>query len=169
MAWTDPRTWTAGELVTASLMNTHLRDNLRQVSYLLGRASYNPAATSTYTRTSSTPADVDSTNLSVAFTVPQSGVVLVRFVARCKSAATTSWLRWNVRESTSDLGTAQGVTRHSVAGYHAADCIISGLTPNASKTYKWGFASSDNATTVTMYAGGSADEGPAVMEVWAVV
>jgi microcystin-dependent protein len=28
MAWTTPRTWVAGELVTASLMNTHVRDNL---------------------------------------------------------------------------------------------------------------------------------------------
>lgn len=28
MAWTTPRTWVAGEVVTASLMNTHVRDNL---------------------------------------------------------------------------------------------------------------------------------------------
>lgn len=28
MAWTAPRTWTTGELVTASMMNTHVRDNL---------------------------------------------------------------------------------------------------------------------------------------------
>lgn len=28
MAWTTPRTWTPGELVTASQLNTHLRDNL---------------------------------------------------------------------------------------------------------------------------------------------
>jgi hypothetical protein len=28
MAWTTPRTWAASETVTASLMNTHLRDNL---------------------------------------------------------------------------------------------------------------------------------------------
>lgn len=28
MAWTTPRTWNPGETVTASLMNTHLRDNL---------------------------------------------------------------------------------------------------------------------------------------------
>lgn len=27
MAWTAPRTWVAGELVTASIMNTHVRDN----------------------------------------------------------------------------------------------------------------------------------------------
>jgi len=28
MAWTEPRTWTVGEIVTAALLNTHLRDNL---------------------------------------------------------------------------------------------------------------------------------------------
>jgi len=27
MSWTAPRTWAAGELVTAALMNTHVRDN----------------------------------------------------------------------------------------------------------------------------------------------
>lgn len=28
MAWTAPRTWVAGEMATAALLNTHLRDNL---------------------------------------------------------------------------------------------------------------------------------------------
>lgn len=28
MAWTAPRTWTTAELVTAAIMNTHVRDNL---------------------------------------------------------------------------------------------------------------------------------------------
>jgi hypothetical protein len=28
MAWTVPRLWTTGELVNASLLNTHVRDNL---------------------------------------------------------------------------------------------------------------------------------------------
>ena len=28
MSWNTPRTWITGELVTAALMNTHLRDNL---------------------------------------------------------------------------------------------------------------------------------------------
>ena len=27
MAWTTPKTWTAGELVTESTLNTHVRDN----------------------------------------------------------------------------------------------------------------------------------------------
>ena len=32
MAWTTPRTWTTGELVTAALLNSHLRDNLNVVN-----------------------------------------------------------------------------------------------------------------------------------------
>ena len=28
MSWTNPKTWVAGETVTAALLNTHLRDNL---------------------------------------------------------------------------------------------------------------------------------------------
>lgn len=36
MAWTTPRTWTTGELVTASIMNTHVRDDL---AYLHGDSS----------------------------------------------------------------------------------------------------------------------------------
>jgi hypothetical protein len=28
MAWTSPRTWIAGETLTATLLNTHLRDNM---------------------------------------------------------------------------------------------------------------------------------------------
>lgn len=31
VAWTNPRTWVAGETVTAAQMNTHVRDNLKAV------------------------------------------------------------------------------------------------------------------------------------------
>lgn len=36
MAWTAPRTWVVGEVVTAALLNTHLRDNLRYLKGLDG-------------------------------------------------------------------------------------------------------------------------------------
>ena len=32
MAWTTPRTWTTSEIVTASMMNTHVRDNLNETA-----------------------------------------------------------------------------------------------------------------------------------------
>jgi hypothetical protein len=31
MAWTSPRTWVAAEVVTAALLNTHVRDNLKAI------------------------------------------------------------------------------------------------------------------------------------------
>lgn len=31
MAWTAPRTWVAGETVTAAIMNTHVRDNFKAI------------------------------------------------------------------------------------------------------------------------------------------
>jgi hypothetical protein len=31
MAWTDPRTWLAGEEPTATVLNTHIRDNLKAI------------------------------------------------------------------------------------------------------------------------------------------
>lgn len=42
MAWTTPRTWTTSELVTASIMNTHLRDQLNYL-YSGKEAFYLPA------------------------------------------------------------------------------------------------------------------------------
>jgi hypothetical protein len=36
MAWTAPRTWVASELVTASLLNTHVRDNALHLSKFYG-------------------------------------------------------------------------------------------------------------------------------------
>ena len=32
MAWTAPRTWVTGEVVTASIMNAHVRDNLKALA-----------------------------------------------------------------------------------------------------------------------------------------
>lgn len=39
MAWSDPRTWVAGELLTASLLNTHVRDNLIEVRRISGHVA----------------------------------------------------------------------------------------------------------------------------------
>lgn len=40
MAYTVPRTWTAGETVTAAMMNTHVRDQFRELG--LAWTSYTP-------------------------------------------------------------------------------------------------------------------------------
>jgi hypothetical protein len=54
MAWTSPRTWIPGEFVTASMLNTHLRDNLlflfggsKLASYTATKADVNNTVTET--------------------------------------------------------------------------------------------------------------------------
>ena len=47
MAWTAPRTWVAAEVVTAAIMNTHVRDNLLALGDVW--TSYTPTWTSTGT------------------------------------------------------------------------------------------------------------------------
>lgn len=49
MSWTTPRTWVAGETVTAALMNAHVRDNLDAIGGAW--TSYAP----TFTNFGSTP------------------------------------------------------------------------------------------------------------------
>lgn len=50
MAWTDPRTWVTSEVVTAAIMNTHVRDNLKAIGDAwtsFGAASTHWTATTT--------------------------------------------------------------------------------------------------------------------------
>lgn len=54
MAWTAPRTWVTNEVVTSSIMNTHVRDNFNAVlpigSYILRAANYSTAEVSVESR-----------------------------------------------------------------------------------------------------------------------
>jgi hypothetical protein len=43
MAWTAPRTWVSGEVVTAPLLNTHLRDNLNFIGNPMACKAYHNA------------------------------------------------------------------------------------------------------------------------------
>lgn len=50
MSWTAPRTWVAGETITAAIMNTHVRDNLlAQAGYVMGTVNSATAYTSSGT------------------------------------------------------------------------------------------------------------------------
>lgn len=76
-AWTAPRDWTTTELVSATIMNTHVRDNLNALKdppsadYVLNEGS-------DYSGAGAGWADVDSTNLSLTL-VTGGGDVMVHF------------------------------------------------------------------------------------------
>jgi hypothetical protein len=169
VAWTDPRTWATAEIVLVSHFNANIRDALRETSRLLARTSYNPDPSTTYTRAAATFADVDATNLSAAFTVPYSGKVLVRLSAWVSISSATH--QWGLRESSSDVtDSATAVKKNPAATVPRrveADIIITGLTANDSKTWKWSLRSEGAGDTATIYVGGTT-YGPATMQVWSI-
>lgn len=89
------------------------------------------------TTTSSSLVDVDSTNLAVTFTVPASGKVLVRLSAPAKPGSGTSYV-WGLREGSTSLG--ENLVNYGSGGVVISASVplyITGLTPGATKTYKW--------------------------------
>jgi len=44
MGWTAPRTWVTGEVVTAAIMNTHVRDNLNALEGYLDDVTHSEPA-----------------------------------------------------------------------------------------------------------------------------
>lgn len=130
---------------------------------LLGLAAYEPGSDSAIATTvSATSADVDATNLQVAFTVPASGAVLVRFTAMM-SGAIGGADYWQVRESTTVLQDGLVEQAADLGRSRSIALRVAGLTPGAAKTYKWGFRTS--GATHSIYGGPTF--GQAVMEVWA--
>lgn len=77
-SWTTPRTYVTGELITKTIMDTHVRDNLNALKTPTSSYSYIDEA-SNYTTTSSSYADVDSTDLSTGSRTWNGGLVLVGF------------------------------------------------------------------------------------------
>lgn len=117
MAWSTPRTWSAAEVVTASLMNTHVRDNL---NYLFaGVYSTYMSDEGDYTTTSTTFTPVDSTGFapSVTFTGTRGRASFVGVIAY---SAASQGIVFDVE--------VDGVSISGGDGIAGARCISSGAT-----------------------------------------
>lgn len=75
MGWTTPRTYVTGEIVTASILNTDVRDNLNDIDRRL-TAGLAEISTSEGT-TSTSYTDLATVGPAVTVTVGASGVVMV--------------------------------------------------------------------------------------------
>jgi len=98
LAWSSPRTWTTGELVTASIMNAHVRDNLNAlrssnpaVSVYATSDQTIPNATWTALTWDSEQLDIDSIHNPASnptrLTSVTSGYYLVTGMAQFRSAS----------------------------------------------------------------------------------
>jgi hypothetical protein len=73
--WTAPRTWATGELVTAAILNAHVRDNLEFLKSP-PTASFIADQNSDYTSTTTSFANVNVTDLALSITSSGGDVLL---------------------------------------------------------------------------------------------
>jgi hypothetical protein len=122
MAWTTPRTWVVGEVLTAANMNTHLRDNVSWLGNPPTCRVYNSAALAT---TSGTPLpltynserwDTESMHSTVTNTerllAPVAGKYRVGAAVRYASNATNQRELYIERFNSSNV--SQGVYIHKI-------------------------------------------------------
>lgn len=136
---------------------------------LLGRTQYNPGTKANYNTTSSTPADLDATNLAVTFTPTGTSVVVC--LNAWAVAGNTSTYVWCLRDGSSTVTGSSAAVAYNTGQFRLTTrVLITGLTPGVALTWKWahfmGFGSGNSTTS----AGGNVaagDPGPAMIEVWA--
>lgn len=129
----------AGATVTNDAANGRTNVTIPgSTAYLLASKTYAPATTADLTTTSTTPADVDATNLAVTFTAPASGVVDVVLEALVRVDTDGVALYWGLREGTTTLRQKQVTTRGGTTNSRfTATFRVGGLTAGTSYTYKW--------------------------------
>ena len=154
MAWTTPRTWTTGELFTAAIGNTHIRDNL---NYLFSSASLIVQVVSaTYaTQTASSSSTHADTGLTVAITPADNTNKVLVLVAQngcSKDTGDTGLALKLLRGATllADLGIEAGRTQGTVRNDFGAiaGMYLDSPASASALTYKTTFASSQNNAQV---------------------
>lgn len=136
---------------------------------VLAKVRYNPATLADITTASATFANLDATNLSVTFTAPSSGSVVVVLSAIAEPGSSSS-LAWNLRDGSGDVAnTAHDLSYNLTTGIQLRFTIrihVDGLTPGQAYTWRWGQARTTGGATCHTYVGGSTANRAALMEVW---
>lgn len=139
----------------------------------LATVAYNPASLATYTTSSTSFVAVDATNLTISFTVPASGKVIIVLEAAGKGITATTDLWWAVGPHSGGVATGSGGSMTSLS--NSTRCretiLLTGLTPGAAVQYDWLYGSDTTGQSVSMFAGGTglagSGTGAAIMAVYA--
>ena len=149
---------------------------------LLAYKQYSPGSATTLASAinNNTFQVIDSTNLSITFTAPANGNVLVRLSARAgRNDNTTNRVWWGLLDGGGTYVTGSGAKIIDSTGLVIAEScafMITGLTPGNSYTWRWAHRPDVSGATskATLLVGGDPNDtvnnnahGPAVMEIWA--
>lgn len=148
MAWTTPRTWVTNELVTATLMNAHVRDNL---AYLLTPNSFQARVGSgTYTTSSTSVVSVDA-----AFneTITTYGGHVLLLAQGCMSITTpgtyTATLYFDIDGTDREMWICRSNVATTVDGFFSVFYLEENLAAG-SHTFKLQWKVSNGAETATL-------------------
>lgn len=148
MTWTIPKTWSTGELVTASLLNTHLRDNLDALKDP-PTAAYMANESSNYTTTSTSFVDVDATNMALTLDT-NGGAVLIGFHGYANNAAGIVY--FDVEIDGVRMAGDDGLLR-STANSNYSICFVVLKTALSAGSHTFKLQWRVTASTATLYAG----------------
>lgn len=168
MTWTTPRTWVTGELVTSTIMNAHVRDNLDALK-APPTEHYEANEGSDYTTTSTSLVDVDSTNLALSLTT-YGGDVVISFHGMIKrSAAGFVFLDVEIDDGDTPVmaGGDDGIVGSGVATTPVCIGFTRLITGLAAGSYVFSLQwRNGGAGTATLYAGAGTTNGDVHPQFW---
>lgn len=166
----DPKTSTGGRNTANDLWETGTPagGGGSGTASLLAYTRYNPGTQAAVNATTTSYVDIDATNLTVTFTAPSSGRVIVVLSAQVNQLTNGSGYYWGLRSGGSLVANSNClILYHQNSETHyrpSMRVVIDGLTPSTSYTYTWAHMRGFGTATCQTIYGGGAD--PAVMEVW---
>lgn len=148
MTWTTPKTWVTGEPLTASDMNTHLRDNLEALKNPpSAQVTLNQA--SDYTTTATSFVDVDSGVLSLTIST-HGGDVMVAFHG---NVGATSRVYLNITADGVPIAGDDGIASNTGTGDNTLFSFVRLVTGLAPGPHTFRLQWKVNSGTATLYAG----------------
>lgn len=162
MAWTTPKTWTDGSVLTAAELNEQVRDNL---DFLFDKpgAVYDVDEASNYTTSSTSFVDVDATDLALTITTGGGDVLIWLSPAVMTSTANVS-VYFDVDIDGTRVAGDDGITKFTFFDAGASPetvmnratlgfvWLATGLAAG-SHTFKLQWKHTNAAITTTLYAG----------------
>lgn len=148
MAWTTPKTWTVGEIVTAAMLNTHVRDNFVDLD---SRARPTSAMTDVVESTTSTSyVNLTTTGPSVTVVTGVSAIVIVSSEMSPATTTVGAFMGFAITGATTRAASDRDALRFDTgtSAFHGSSAILAtGLTAGANTfTAKYRVSSADSVT-----------------------
>ncbi len=166
--WTAPATFTPGQIVTATDLNTNVRDN---PLYLFTRPQQTILSNvgTDYTTTSTTFVDIDATNLKITKTLFGTAVLLGFTGSYALNNTATVYWDFDINGTRFASGGTEGITgtpfSSTLGNLITLVVLVTGLTPG-SNTFKIKWRVSAN--TATLFSGVAASGKDFLPDFWCI-